>query len=102
MTKRETRVIDAFIHCVRSGEFTEDYAIVLIENNRAYGWLSDAAKEVFYAELDTIAAEKERERMVEEAVGNQVEKEQVAEVETVETDVETTEAAADELTDPVE
>lgn len=79
MTKRETRVIDAFIRCVRAGEFTEDYAIVLIENNRAYGWLSDAAKEVFYAELDTIAAEKERERMVEEALTAQPEAEEPAE-----------------------
>lgn len=79
MTKRETRVIDAFIRCVRSGEFTEDYAIVLIENNRAYGWLSDAAKEAFYAELDTIAAEKERERMVEEAMMAQPEAEEPTE-----------------------
>ena len=94
MTKRETRVIDAFIHCVRSGEFTEDYAIVLIENNRAYGWLSDAAKEVFYAELDTIAAEKERERMVEEAMENQVEET----VETVEPETEPTEETTEEVT----
>lgn len=79
MTKRETRVIDAFIRCVRAGEFSEDYAIVLIENNRAYGWLSDAAKEVFYAELDTIAAEKERERMVEEALMAQPEAEEPVE-----------------------
>lgn len=79
MTKRETRVIDAFIRCVRAGEFSEDYAIVLIENNRAYGWLSDAAKEVFYAELDTIAAEKERERIVEEALTAKSESEEPTE-----------------------
>lgn len=48
MTKREIRVIRAFINCVRSGEFTLDYAITLIEDNERYGWLSDAAKDVFY------------------------------------------------------
>lgn len=48
MTKREKRVINAFINCVRSGEYTLDYAIILIEDNSKYGWLSEAAKEAFY------------------------------------------------------
>ena len=48
MTKRETRVIQAFINCVKSGEYTVDYAILLIEDNQRYGWLSEEAKEVFY------------------------------------------------------
>ena len=48
MTKRETRVINAFINCVRSGEYTIDYAILLLEDNARYGWLSEAAKEAFY------------------------------------------------------
>lgn len=48
MTKRETRVINAFINCVRMGEYSEDYAILLIEDNQRYGWLSEEAKEVFY------------------------------------------------------
>ena len=48
MTKREKRVINAFINCVRSGEYTFDYAVTLIEDNARYGWLSDAAKEEFY------------------------------------------------------
>ena len=48
MTRREIRVIHAFINCVRSGEFTLDYAITLIEDDQRYGWLSDAAKDVFY------------------------------------------------------
>ena len=52
LTKREQRVITAFINCIRHGEYTEDYAITLIEDNARYGWLSDAAKDVFYAALD--------------------------------------------------
>ena len=52
MTKRETRVINAFINCVKTGEYSLDYAILLIEDNQRYGWLSDEAKEVFYAAVD--------------------------------------------------
>ena len=52
MTKRERRVINAFINCVKSGEYTFDYACILIEDTQRYGWLSDAAKEVFYAEFE--------------------------------------------------
>lgn len=52
MTKREQRVINAFITCVKSGEFSEDYAILLIEDTQRYGWISEAAKEVFYNALE--------------------------------------------------
>lgn len=52
MSKRETRVINAFINCVKHGEYTFDYACLLIEDNTRYGWLSDAAKEVFYAAFE--------------------------------------------------
>ena len=52
MSKREMRVINAFINCVRMGEYTLDYAVVLIEDNMRYGWLSDEAKEVFYNAFD--------------------------------------------------
>lgn len=48
MTKREQRVINAFIACVKSGEFTLDYAIILIEDTQRYGWMSNAAKDAFY------------------------------------------------------
>lgn len=57
MTKREQRVINAFINCVKHGEYTEDYAIVLIEDNARYGWLSEAAKEAFYDALDAMQPE---------------------------------------------
>lgn len=52
MTKREKRVITAFINCVRSGEYTLDYAIILIEDTSKYGWLSEAAKEAFYEAVE--------------------------------------------------
>ena len=62
MTKRESRVINAFINCVKSGEYSLDYAILLIEDNTRYGWLSEEAKEVFYE-----AVEPEEEPDEEEA-----------------------------------
>lgn len=48
MTKREKRVINAFINCVKHGEYTLDYAITLIEDAARYGWLSETAKDAFY------------------------------------------------------
>lgn len=48
MTKREERVINAFIECVKKGEFSLEYAITLIEDNNKYGYLTEEAKEVFY------------------------------------------------------
>lgn len=48
MTRRESRVINAFINCVRRREYTLDYAITLIEDQQKYGWLSDEAKDYFY------------------------------------------------------
>ena len=61
MTKRETRVINAFINCVQSGEYTLDYAILLIEDNTRYGWISEDAKEVFYEAVDPEPVEDEPE-----------------------------------------
>ena len=48
MTKREQRVIKAFLMCIERGEYTVEYAITLIEDNARYGWLSEAAKDAFY------------------------------------------------------
>lgn len=52
MSKREKRVIDAFIACVKSGEFTIDYAVILIEDTQKYGWLSNTAKDAFYEAIE--------------------------------------------------
>lgn len=52
MTKREKRVISAFINCVKHGEYTLDYAITLIEDSARYGWLTEAAKDAFYSAFE--------------------------------------------------
>lgn len=66
MTRRETRVINAFINCVRSGEYTLDYAIILLEDNARYGWLSEEAKDAFYETVDP-----EPEEVTEEELADQ-------------------------------
>lgn len=52
MTKREQRVINAFISCVKNGEFTVEYATILIEDTQRYGWLSNTAKDAFYEAVE--------------------------------------------------
>ena len=47
MSKREKRVVDAFVNCIRHGEFTIDYADVLIADQSKYGWLSESAIEYY-------------------------------------------------------
>ena len=37
---------------MKSGEYSLDYAIILIEDSSKYGWLSDQAKEAFYEAVD--------------------------------------------------
>ena len=57
MTKREKRVINAFLNCIEHGEYTVDYAITLIEDKQRYGWLSVTALDTFYEELDKLYPE---------------------------------------------
>lgn len=52
MTKREKRVIDAFVNCIAHGEFSIDYADVLIADQSKYGWLSNAALVYYEAQTD--------------------------------------------------
>lgn len=52
MSKRENRVINAFINCVKRGEYTFEYACLLIEDTQKYGYLTDEGKEKFYAEFE--------------------------------------------------
>ena len=66
MSKREKRVVSAFINCVRSGEYSFAYACLLIEDSQRYGWLSDAAKEIFYEAFEE-PEEPEAESGEEEA-----------------------------------
>lgn len=64
---RARRVIQAFINCVKSGQYTLDYAIVLIEDNQKYGYLTQEDKDVFYAEFGLLEEEEpiEEEPVVE-------------------------------------
>ena len=65
MSKREKRVINAFINCVKSGEYTYDYAVILLEDETKYGWISDEAKEVFYAAFEPEEEEASDEELLE-------------------------------------
>ena len=67
MTKREKRVINAFLNCIAHGEYTADYAITLIEDNQRYGWLSDTAKDYFYEQIEPEEEEPIEEGSTEEA-----------------------------------
>lgn len=53
-SKRAERVIKAFINCVKMGEYTFEYACLLIEDNQKYGYLTDADKEHFYREFEGV------------------------------------------------
>lgn len=65
MKKREKRVIDAFVNCIAHGEFTIDYADVLISDQSKYGWLSEAALDYYeeqteqFRETEEVAEEEE-------------------------------------------
>ena len=61
MTKREKRVINAFLNCIVHDEYTVDYAITLIEDKQRYGWLSNTAIDTFYEELDKLYPEEEEQ-----------------------------------------
>jgi len=63
---RAKRVIKAFINCVKTGQYTLDYAIVLIEDNSKYGYLTQEDKDVFYKEF--VLDEEAEEEHVEETV----------------------------------
>ena len=64
LKKREKRVVDAFVNCIRHGEFSVDYADVLISDQSKYGWLNDAALD--YYEEQTEQFRTEEEEVIEE------------------------------------
>lgn len=71
MSKREKRVINAFINCVEKGEYSYDYACILIEDSQRYGYLTDETKEEFYGKFE--AKEKEDVEELEESADETVE-----------------------------
>jgi hypothetical protein len=64
MNKRMKRVVDAFVNCIKHGEFTIDYADVMISDQSKYGWLSEGALE--YYEEQTAQFRPVEEETVEE------------------------------------
>ena len=65
MKKREKRAIDAFVNCIAHGEFTIDYAAVLIADQSKYGWLSEQALDYYEKQTDPFR-ETEQETEQEE------------------------------------
>ena len=61
MKKREKRVIDAFVNCIAHGEFTIDYADVLIADQSKYGWLSEQALDYYEEQTEKFREETEQE-----------------------------------------
>ena len=57
-SKRAQRVITAFINCVKMGEYTFEYACLLIEDNQRYGYLTESDKEFFYNSCDPAGDEE--------------------------------------------
>lgn len=60
MTERERRVINAFIACVKSRAFTLDYAVLIIEDDTRFGWLSEQAKTAFYRAIGEMDVDAEK------------------------------------------
>ena len=48
---RNERVVNAFINCVKCGVYQQDYAILLIEDNQKYGYLTEEDKQRFYSAI---------------------------------------------------
>ena len=61
MKKREKRVIDAFVNCIKHGEFSVDYADVLIADQSKYGWLSEAALDYYEEQTEQFRESEEAE-----------------------------------------
>lgn len=66
MSKREKRVIDAFVNCIAHGEFSIDYADVLIADQSKYGWLSEAALEYYEQQTEQFRPEEDSEAVENE------------------------------------
>lgn len=66
MKKREKRVIDAFVNCIAHGEFTIDYADVLIADQSKYGWLSEQALDYYEEQTEKFRETEEVEEDTEE------------------------------------
>ena len=79
LQRREERVIRMFKRCVERGSIPAEYALILIENDRAYGWMSSEAREEFAEWIDEImeaeAGEEIEEEPAEEPAAEETEEE---------------------------
>ena len=66
MSRKEKRTIDAFVNCIRHGEFSIDYADVLIADQQRYGWLGEAALEYYDEQTEQFRHEAQEEFATEE------------------------------------
>ena len=65
MKKKEKRTVDAFVNCIKHGEFTIDYADVLIADQSKYGWLSEQALEYYEEQTEQFREQEEVEETEE-------------------------------------
>lgn len=65
LPRRMKRVIDAFVNCIKHGEFTIDYADVLIADQSKYGWLSEQALEYYEEQTEQFREQEEVEETEE-------------------------------------
>lgn len=59
LPRRMKRLIDAFVNCIKHGEFSIDYADVLISDQSKYGWLNDAALDYYEEQTEQFREEEE-------------------------------------------
>ena len=64
LRKKDKRVVDAFVNCIKHGEFTIDYADVLIADQSKYGWLSEAALDYYEEQTEQLRESEEVEEEV--------------------------------------
>lgn len=65
LRRKEKRVVDAFVNCIKHGEFTIDYADVLIADQSKYGWLSEQALEYYEEQTEQFREVEEQEEQEE-------------------------------------
>ena len=65
MKKREKRVIDAFVNCIKHGEFDVYYADLRIYDKASYGWLSEQAFDYYEEQTEQFRDTEEVEETEE-------------------------------------
>lgn len=52
MTEREQRVIDAFYKAYLEGDYLPRGIVLAVEDDKRFGWMSDAAKQELYRRIE--------------------------------------------------